>query len=154
MVNTMNNDSVQIATITSSDREEYIKMAEEFYAMPCCDHNVSASHFAAAFDYCLTPNPYAKIFMLRYDGRLAGYANIAFTYSIEAGGEVVLLEELFIKPEFRSHGIGKAFFDFVYQNFPAKRYRLEVTDCNKKAIKLYEKLGFTYLDYKQMIKEN
>ena len=49
--------------------------------------------------------------------------------------------------------IGKAFFEYVYQNYPAKRYRLEVTNCNTQAIKLYKQLGYTPLDYNQMIKD-
>lgn len=144
----------KIEEVTEQDRAEYLTMAEQFYSMSCCDHKVDISHFKNAFELCLSPNPYAKLFIIKYDGKTAGYGNIAFTYSIEAGGKVVLLEELFIKEEFRNKGIGKDYFRFIFQNFPAKRYRLEVTDCNIGAKKLYEKLGFTYLNYKQMIKEN
>ena len=92
--------------------------------------------------------------IIEYDGKIAGYGNISFTYSIEGGGNVVFLEELYIKPEYRNKGIGTEYFNFIHTNFPAKRYRLEVTDCNIKAKQLYEKLGYTYLNYKQMIKEN
>ncbi len=144
----------KIDNITPSDREEYCQMATEFYSMSCCDHCVDKSHFENAFDYCLQQNNYAKIFMIRYNDEVAGYGNISFTYSIEAGGNVVLLEELFIKEKFRNKWIGKNFFEFVYKNYPAKRYRLEVTECNTNAIKLYEKLGYKILNYKQMIKED
>lgn len=144
---------MKIKEITEQDRQNYLEMSKEFYSMSCCDHNVDISHFENAFDYCLNSNPYAKIFMIEYGNQIAGYANIAFTYSIEAGGQVVLLEELFIKQEFRGKGLGKMFFEYVECNYPAKRYRLEVTDCNIGARRLYEKLGYTYLNYSQMIKE-
>ena len=32
-----------------------------------------------------------------------------------------------------------------------RRFRLEVTRSNEKAVRLYERLGFTFLDYDQMI---
>lgn len=145
--------TMKIKEISEKDREDYLQMAKEFYSMSCCDHSVDSSHFENAFDFCLTQNPYSKIFILQYDGQVAGYANIAFTYSIEAGGKVVLLEELFIKEQFRGKGLGRTFFEYVETNYPAKRYRLEVTDCNVGAKKLYEKLGYSYLNYLQMLKD-
>lgn len=145
--------TMKIRPITKEDFDEYMQMAIQFYSMPCCDHNIDKSHFVDAFEYALNDNPYARLFMLEYDSQVVGYGNISLTYSIEAGGNVVWLEELYIKPEYRSKGLGKSFFEYVYKNFPAKRYRLEVTESNTNAIKLYKKLGYDYLDYKQMIKE-
>lgn len=142
-----------IRLIKQSDKDEYIAMAKTFYSMPCCDHNVSAKHFEDAFDYALAENPYCRIFILEYDSKIAGYGNIAFTYSIEAGGKVVWLEELYIKPQFQRKGLGKEFFDHVQTNYPAKRFRLEVTASNVDAIKLYKHLGYENLNYIQMIKD-
>ena len=142
-----------IREIKESDRNEYIAMATQFYSMPCCVHNVDKSHFEKAFDYCLQNNPYAKIFILERNKQIIGYGNISFTYSIEANGNVVWVEELSIKQEFQNKGYGKAYFDFIHTNFPAKRYRLEVTKSNINAMKLYERLGYEFLDYIQMIKE-
>lgn len=142
-----------IRQISKDDYQEYLSMAKDFYSMPCCDHNVDISHFENVFNYCLNDNPYARLFMIELDSKIVGYGNISLTYSIEAGGNVVWLEELYIKKEYRSLGIGKAFFEYIYQNYPAKRYRLEVTNCNTQAIKLYKQLGYTPLDYNQMIKD-
>ena len=59
--------------------------------------NVDISHFENAFNYCLNDNPYARLFMIELDSKIVGYGNISLTYSIEAGGNVVFLEELYIK---------------------------------------------------------
>lgn len=142
-----------IRPITKEDLEEYMQMAKEFYSMPCCDHVIDPSHFSNAFEYSLSDNPYTRLFMIECDGKIAGYSNISLTYSIEAGGNVVWLEEIYIKPEYRNKGLGSALFEYVYKNYPAKRYRMEVTDSNQEAIKLYKKLGYEFLDYKQMIKD-
>ena len=91
------------------------------------------------------------IFVL--DGEVAGYSLLAKTYSQEAGGKVVWIEEIYVLPSFRGRGIGKAFFDFLLQNRPedVKRLRLEVERENERAVKLYKSFGFDFLDYDQMI---
>ena len=67
---------------------------------------------------------------------------------------VLLIEEIYINEKFRSKGIGKEIFDFLKTRYSSySRVRLEVEISNKKAIKLYEKLGFNELKYIQMIKE-
>ena len=40
---------------------------------------------------------------------------LALTYSNEAGGMVVWLDEIYVKPEFRSQGIGSELIDFVIE---------------------------------------
>lgn len=149
----MNKDFL-IRPIEAKDKTEYIQMAKTFYSMPCCDHNVSPQHFENAFELCQTKdNPYCRIFIIEVAEKIAGYGSISFTYSIEAGGKVVLLEELYIKPQFQNKGLGKAFFNYIQTNYPAKRFRLEVTKSNTRASKLYKSLGYEQLNYIQMIKD-
>ena len=69
------------------------------------------------------------------------------------GGRVVLLEEIYIKDEFRGKGIGSRFIQFVINQHPAERYRLEVSEENRRAEQLYERLGFQCLPYLQMVLE-
>ena len=37
------------------------------------------------------------------------------------------------------------------ENPQVKRFRLEVTRSNEGAVRLYEKLGFSFLEYDQMV---
>ena len=83
----------------------------------------------------------------------AGYAQIARTYSQEAGGPVVWIEELYVKPGYRGRGIGNAFFDLLEKTYPdAARFRLEVEEENEGAVRLYERRGYRFIPYRQMIK--
>ena len=99
---------------------------------------------------------YALGFMLESEGECAGYALLAKTYSREAGGMVIWLEELFVLPQFRSHGLGREFFSFL-EKYTAEngyaRIRLEAEEENVRALSLYQRLGFEYMDYKQMYRQ-
>lgn len=63
---------------------------------------------------------------LEQEGKLAGYGQVSLTWSTEAGGMVVLLEELYLRPEFQGKGLGSAYFSFVSEYYAgrAARFRL------------------------------
>lgn len=87
--------------------------------------------------------------------KIAGFSHISFSWSSEVGGLVVIIEDLYIKPDFRSKGIGRAFFNEIFEEHKDKamRFRLEVAKDNLRARALYKDLGFEYLEYLQMVKE-
>ena len=67
---------------------------------------------------------------------------------------MVWLEELYIRAEFRSRGLGSEFFRQVTEeNRDARRFRLEVEPENVRAIALYRRLGYENLPYVQMIRD-
>lgn len=136
-----------IRKITSDDKAEYIRMAEDFYNSPAVLSPVPASHFEATFDEITNGSAYAEAFIFEYDKEIAGYGLIAKTYSQEAGGVVIWIEEIYVKEKFRSKGLGSEFIEYVKENIPAKRYRLETEPDNHKAQKLYKRHGFEHLEY-------
>ena len=66
---------------------------------------------------------------------------------------VVLIEELYIRPEYHGKGIGNFVLDWLFQEYQdkVKRFRLEVTRENDGATRLYRKKGFQPLEYDQMV---
>ena len=127
-------------------------MMEEFYSSPAVMHKVDKQNFYNTFDLAVTDNPYVKIYVMENESIIIGYCQISLSYSNEAGGLCVFIEELMIKEEFRNKGYGKEFIDFVFSSYKyAKRFRLEVTKENENAISLYNKMGFDTLSYIQMI---
>ena len=98
---------------------------------------------------------YAAAYILEYENKTAGYALLAKTFSQEAGGMVLWIEELYIMPEYRCRGLGHEFFSYLKDNLcnNVKRLRLEAESSNTKAISLYKRLGFEDLPYSQMIKD-
>ena len=66
---------------------------------------------------------------------------------------VLLIEELYLKPEHQGKGFGSQVFDWLFEEYrgKVKRFRLEVTKVNDGAIRLYKRRGFEELDYLQMV---
>ena len=137
--------------IIESDREKYIEMATDFYASPAVLHSVPREHFERTFDEMLRSEAYALGFIIETEGKTAGYALLAKTFSQEAGGVTVWIEEIYVLPEFRGKGLGGAFLEFVKNEIPAVRYRLETEPENERAKALYKRHGFEKLDYEQFV---
>ena len=144
----------RIERIRESDREEYKKMARAFYATDAVMAPVPDEHFDRCLDEMLRSDVYAAAWIFRDGEAVCGYAQIARTYSQEAGGPVVWIEELYVKPEYRSHGFGSAFFALLEAEYPdTARFRLEVEEENRGAVRLYERKGYHFIPYQQMIRE-
>ena len=107
-----------------------------------------------SFDTALSKSPYARALIIEDDDIPVGFALLSFSHATEAGGLVVLLEDLYISETCRGKGLGSKFMQFMEQEYPeARRFRLEVTKANLKAIGLYSSLGYKTLDYVQMVKD-
>lgn len=137
------------------DKKEYLAMSEEFYATDAVLHPVPKRNFERTFDLLLTGSRYADAYLVEEDGKAVGYALLAFTWSNEAGGMVVWGEELYIRPQYRGKGIGNAVIARIFKDYGNKavRFRLETEDSNTGARKLYRRIGFRDLPYRQMILE-
>jgi len=62
-----------------------------------------------------------------------GYVVLSFDFSLEYGGKNAWIDELFVRPEFRGHGIGSRTLDFAAQTareLAAKVLHLEVNRDN------------------------
>ena len=143
-----------IRELSEKDREIYLALAREFYHSEGVLHPVPDSHLEATFRELMRGSAYLRCFLLERDGEAAGFALLAFTFSQEAGGIVVWLEELYVREAFRSRGTASDFLAFMKREIPAARYRLEIEPSNQGARRLYEKYGFSPLAYEQMVLEN
>src|SRR5262249_30677517 len=88
--------------------------------------------------------PYAETLVAEWDGQPAGFALFFHNFSTFLAQPGLYLEDLFVKPEHRSHGIGRALLQRLAQIAVERECgRLEwaVLDWNKDAIRFYERLG-------------
>ena len=137
-----------------SDRSVLLKMMNNFYHSSAVNHVVPESYFNATINTILSNSPYTEGWIIEYDSIPAGYGLVSKSYSNEAGGLVIWLEELYIDEKFRGQGLGSSLIAYIEDQYrdQASRFRLEVTDSNVSAERLYRKIGYKVLPYKQMIK--
>ena len=102
-----------IRKISLQDRSIFLTMSEEFYASPAVEHAVPHDFHVRAFDEMMRSDDYIEGFLLMDDTVPAGYALLQKTYSREAGGLTIWIDEIYLRPAFRGKGLAKAFFAFA-----------------------------------------
>ena len=93
--------------------------------------------------------PKAEVVIARFEDEPAGFAVFFHNFSTFAGRAGIYLEDLFVEPKFRRHGIGKALLAHLAKLTKERNCaRLEwaVLDWNTPAIKFYKKLGAEAMD--------
>lgn len=141
-----------IRKINENDRDVMLKMFDEFYHSPGVLHAVPQEYFQRTLTQVYANSPFIECYIFECDGKAAGYGQLSITYSNEAGGLCVWIEEIYVRPEFQGKGMGSSFLDFVKtEHKNAARLRLEIEPNNDGARKLYKRMGFSELDYQSMI---
>jgi len=93
--------------------------------------------------------PAAQVLIAEVDGQPTGFALYFFNYSTFLAKPGLYLEDLFVKPEFRGAGIGKALLLHLAKIANARgcgRMEWAVLDWNEPAKGFYQKLGAVPLD--------
>jgi GNAT superfamily N-acetyltransferase len=95
------------------------------------------------------PRPCADVVIAYLGGQPAGLAIFFQTYSTFWGRPGIYLEDLFVEPRFRGHGVGKALLVHLAQltlERGGARLEWSVLDWNEPAIQFYRRLGAEPLD--------
>ncbi len=94
-------------------------------------------------------NPYFACLIAESDGAAAGFALYFFDYSTWLGRPGLYLEDVFVHPEFRGLGIGKALLQRLAAIAIEKgcaRMKWEVLDWNTPAVDFYAAMGAEFMD--------
>lgn len=103
--------------ITAEDKDVFIDMSREFYASDAILAPVPEKFHTKAFEELMKGDRYLVGFIVRYGQKAAGYVLLAKSYSREAGGEMLWLDEIYLKGEYRGMGAAKKFFAFMHERF-------------------------------------
>jgi GNAT superfamily N-acetyltransferase len=90
------------------------------------------------------PRRYFETLICRRGGSPIGFALYYFTYSTFLGRPTLYLEDLFVRPEERGHGAGRALLRElakIARRRGCGRMEWTVLDWNTPSIRFYEKLG-------------
>ena len=139
--------------ILPEDHDLVVPMVQAFYHSDAVDHPVDAAILERSFQDAADPaEPLLRGLLIQWDGQPAGYMYLTQCYSAEVGGRCVFIEEIYLEPAYRGRGLGAQVMAWLEEEYPAaRRFRLEVTQANQGAVHLYQKAGYTFLRYDQMV---
>lgn len=95
------------------------------------------------------PNPKYRSVIAEWDSKPAGFAFFFYNYSTWRGRPGLYLEDLFVYPELRGKGIGRALMQHIAQTALRENcygIRWMVLEWNEPALKFYEALGAELLE--------
>ncbi len=95
-------------------------------------------------DHLFGSKPYVEAILAEYAGQAVGFALFFYNYSTFLTKPGIYLEDLFVLPEYRRQGIGKALLTHLAQLAVSRgcgRLEWSVLDWNEPAIAFYERMG-------------
>jgi GNAT superfamily N-acetyltransferase len=138
--------SIRPATI--NDALLLTTMIHEFAEYDRLDEEAAVSEESIARDG-FGPQPKFRAAIAEWSGQAAGYAIFFEFYSTFQGRAGLFLDDIFVRPQFRHKGIGKALLAHVAAIAWKEEYfciRCEMLDWNTAAIDFYGKLGAVFLE--------
>jgi len=84
-----------------------------------------------------------RIVMIRADEAVVGYGILVFCWSNEYGGDILCIDELYIKKEYRGNRLASGFIGYLMNTYKnAAAMAVETTPSNEAALELYKRFGF------------
>jgi GNAT superfamily N-acetyltransferase len=142
------NEQLEIRTATAADVPlilEFIKGLAEYEKLA---HEVVADE-ALLHEQLFGERPGAEVLIASLAGEPAGFALFFHNFSTFLGRRGLYLEDLFVKPDVRGHGVGRALLSHLARLAIARgcgRLEWAVLDWNEPAIKFYQSLGAKPMD--------
>ena len=135
--------SLHIRPATPDDAELILRFITELAIYEKAEHEVKTDA-AGIRDSLFAERATAHGLICEHQGRPIGYAVYFFNYSTWLGKHGLYLEDLYVSPEARGLGAGKALLRHLAQLAVARdcgRFEWSVLDWNTPAIDFYESFG-------------
>ncbi len=139
MIETVNNDNF-------AEILPLIESYQAFYQVPDIDPEKNRRHFSRF----LNDHSRGILFLFRHQQQAVGFATIYYTFSSSRAEEVGVLNDLFVLPEQRGHGIGRQLIEHaatVVKEKGLSRLQWLTANSNTTAQRFYEKAGAKKSDW-------
>ena len=141
----MNN--YQIREAVTNDVEAIFRLIKALADYEKLSHLVTGN--AQALEkHLFGDKPYIEAIVAEVESKVVGFGLFFYNYSTFLTKPGIYLEDLFVLPEYRCQGIGKAILIYLANLALARdagRLEWSVLDWNESAISFYEKMGATVL---------
>lgn len=139
---------MQIRPATVADTNEILALIYELALYEKAPDEAKATP-EQIIDSFFTDNPKVFCDLVEVDGEIAGCAIWFLNYSTWQGKHGIYLEDLFIRPQFRGQGYGKAMLAHlaaICEQRGYGRFQWWVLDWNTPSIEFYKSLGAVAMD--------
>jgi GNAT superfamily N-acetyltransferase len=140
--------SLSIRQAVAGDEALVFKFIVDLATYEKLEHQVVATEADLARDL-FGPTPKVFCDIAEWDGRPVGFALWFYTYSTFRGRHGIWLEDIFVEPEARGHGIGKSLLVGLARKCVAEglgRFEWNVLNWNQPAIDFYKSQGAVIMD--------
>ena len=144
---------ITLTAAKSPDIDTIIKFVQELYKHE--DIRFNESLVMTALSQLLQDDSLGYVWLIYYGEEAIGYVVLTFGYGLEFGGRDALVDELYIREEYRGAGVGTKVLEFITEfcnSLGIKAIHLIVERKNNKAHSLYRKMGFEDCDRDFMTK--
>ena len=141
-------DTISIRPATRDDVPVVLEFIRDLARYERLEHEVSASETELR-EALFGERRYAEVVLAWGDGQALGFALFFYNFSTFKGRPGISLEDLFVRPEARSRGVGKRLLAHLARTAVERRCaRLEwaVLDWNEPSIGFYRSLGASPMD--------
>jgi len=139
---------IHITEATAADVPLILELIRGLAEYERLSHQVTATEEKLR-DTLFGAQPAADVLLARVVNECVGFALFFPNYSTFLAQPGIFLEDLFVKPEWRGKGIGKALLVRVAQIARGRgcgRFEWEVLDWNEPSVGFYKSLGAVALD--------
>jgi GNAT superfamily N-acetyltransferase len=140
---TASSPACRVAPATRDDIPALIQLMGEFYAES--NFPLPEANARRAFESLLADPRLGGVWTARVDERPAGYVVLTLAFGMEYGGLRGFIDDLFVRPSARGHGVAAALLDVMTADCVARGVRslnIEVGPDNDVAKRVYARAGF------------
>ncbi len=135
--------TADILPLTPEEIPALLEMIRELAEFEKLEHEMQATA-ESLHESFFGPRAVAAVLMARCEGKPAGYAIYFFTFSSFVGRRGIWLEDLYVRPDFRRHGLGRKLIEAVAaigRENHCGRFEWTALNWNDRALNFYRGLG-------------
>ena len=139
---------LEIRAATEDDFPLILSLIKELAEYERLSHEVVATEYTLR-ESLFGERPVAEVLIGHHGGEPAGFALFFHSFSTFLGRPGIYLEDLYVRPEFRSLGMGRALLAHLAKLAKERncgRLEWSVLDWNEPAIRLYKGVGAVPMD--------
>ena len=129
--------------LASGDISHLLSLIKDFYTFERLPYD--EARLRRLLSDLIADTNLGRVILFELAGEVVGYMVLGFGFSLEFHGRDCLIDEFYVRPAYRSKGIGQAAVDFALQlcrDLGIKAMHLEADHFNVRGHEFYKRLGF------------